>query len=201
MNVQTNTTSKPVQATGQHPGEPAARRLKKLADEIAELLVDEQGGQFFLQIYPEGHERGVTLRAIASPQLAIYVSEFRGSPSPGLADFREVATNMRALEEDVNDLARAVKVLDDYTHLTLDRGCWDDSDEVTYRLGPETVANLLFLSADARRRATYFRDCFVDAAVYPCTADGAHPAEAGAENMRKTCGKNPENCGMATEAD
>lgn len=177
MNGTINITTKPLGATG----EPAARRLKRLADEIAELLVDEQGGQFFLQIYPEGHGRGAALRAIASPQLTIPVSEFRGSTRPGLSDFREVAENMRGLEGDVLELARAVTVLDDYIELALDRARWDDGDEVAYRLNPETVENLLFLAADARRRAEYFRACFADAAVYPFRADGVQAAEDNTE--------------------
>lgn len=177
MNANTNTMAKPLGATG----EPAARRLKKLADEIAELLVDDQGGQLFLQIYPEGHEKGVALHAIASPGLSIPVTEYKRAPRPGLADFREVAENMRDLEDDVYDLARAVTVMDDYANLALDRGRWDDGDEVAYRLNPETVENLSYLSADARRRAEYFRACFADAAVYPFTADGAQTAEDNRE--------------------
>lgn len=177
MNTEMDTTAKPVGATG----EPAARRLKRLADEIAELLVDDQGGQLFLQIYPEGHEKGVALHAIASPGLSIPVTEYKRAPRPGLADFREVAENLRELEGDVHDLARAVTVLDDYIELALDRGRWDDGDEVTYRLGPEAIENILFLSADARRRATYFRDCFTDAAIYPFTADGAQAADSNTE--------------------
>ncbi|MCO6178829.1 hypothetical protein [Ciceribacter sp. RN22] len=177
MNEHRNITLKQDPATG----EPVARRLKRLADELAELLVDDQKGQVFLQIYPAGHEKGVVLRAIASPTLVIPMNEFQGSSRPGLADFREVAENLRDLEDDVHDLARAVTVLDDYVGLALDRCRWDDGDEVTYRLNPETVENLLFLAADARRRAEYFRDCFVDAAIYPFTADGAQAAEVDGE--------------------
>ncbi|MCO6180268.1 hypothetical protein [Ciceribacter sp. RN22] len=177
MNEDRNITLKQDPATG----EPAARRLKRLADELAELLVDDQKGQVFLQIYPAGHEKGVVLRAIASPNLTIPVSEFRGSSRPGLADFREVAENLRDLEDDVHDLARSVSVIDEHINLIFDRARRDDADEVIHRIDLETVRNIQFLSADTRRRAAYLRDCFDDAAVYPFTADGAQAAEVNGE--------------------